>query len=127
MKLKELNQYSSMSPKEQTLYTVTHSLIEPFGSHPIGYYLESLLVPGGSYSNGNLFFDIDYIEYSSISDVAFYKVWLDPSIWGTDFPNEEIYSVEEVRTAIKETLLAYGVEYPERQKEALEVIKRYQL
>jgi hypothetical protein len=83
------------------------------------------------YFGGDPGFLIEYI-LSPEEPVALghYEIWCDPDEWGETWESlaeTEIYSVEDVRTAIKETLLAYGVEYPEHKKEALEVIKRYQL
>jgi len=66
------------------------------------------------------------MEYEEKKGNGYYRVYSDPEY--TDFdPFEACYSVEKVREATRESLLALAVEFPERAAEAYEVIKRYHL
>jgi hypothetical protein len=116
-----------LSDRDDRLYGTIDSMVV---TDPPGRWLEWLLVSRG-YFGGDPGFLIEYIPNAQdASALGHYEIWCDPDEWSAPWNNlaeTEIYSVEEVRTAIKETLLAYGVKYPEHQKEVLEVIKRYQL
>jgi len=120
-----------LSDRDDRLYRTIHLTIAPYSSAPIDHWLKELLGEIGGLSLSDFALSIEYIPNAQDAlALGHYEIWCDPDEWADEWEGlaeTEIYSVEEVRTAIKETLLAYGVEYPEHQKEVLEVIKRYQL
>ena len=66
------------------------------------------------------------MEHEEKDGKGCYRVYADPDIAGFE-PSEVLYSVEKVKEAAKETLLALAESFPERAAEAYEVIERYHL
>jgi hypothetical protein len=55
-----------------------------------------------------------------------YRVWADPEMSGIE-PTDALYSSENVRDAVRQSLLALREAYPEKMDEVNEIIRRYNL
>lgn len=105
------------------LYWVLMFVLAPYFDDPIDHWLKDILMVGGGLG-GDPGWEMEHI--SEPNGVGSYRVWADPDMSGID-PAEAIYSIQIVRHAVRDSLLALGEAYPEKNNEVVEVIKRYGL
>jgi hypothetical protein len=109
------------SGSEKLLYTVLSWILAQ--SFPIDKWLNKILTNSGGLG-GDPGWEIEHISREGGS--GDFRVWADPEITGIE-PDELIYSADEVYQAVKESLVAFGQAYPERNGEISEAIRRYTL
>jgi len=112
-----------IEPQKKLLYWVLIYVLPTYDDRPIDRWLKDILIDGGGLS-GDPGWEIEHI--SSESGCGVYRVWADPDMSGIE-PAEAIYSIEVVRHAVWESLLALSETYPNKAKEVQEIICRYNL
>lgn len=107
--------------KFELLYWALMFAMSP--NRPIDNWIKSFMTEGGAIG-GDPGWEIAHVVTDNKS--GYYKVWADSEISGIE-PDETSYTVEEMRKALNESLLAFAAQYPEKTIEVNEVIKRYKL
>jgi hypothetical protein len=105
---------------DRLLYWALMFVLQPYFDDAIDHWLKDILKDDGGLS-GDPGWSIEQIP-----EHACFRIWADPEMSGIE-PAEAIYGAEEVREAIRNTLCALSVAYPEKSEEASEVMKRYGL
>jgi hypothetical protein len=108
--------------EEQLLYWVLLFVLEPYFEEPIDHWLKKILAPNGGLG-GDPGWEMEYLTFSD-NDRVCYRVWAAPEVSGIE-PNTKIYSEEEVKNALHESLLALKKEYPNKAHEIGNVITQY--
>ncbi len=108
---------------DQLLYWALMFALYPFFSDSSYYALNRILSKEGAVC-GSPGREIDYIE-DDYGDYV-YHVWVDPASSGVD-QAEGRYSVEQVRDAVRESLLFMGRDLPEKTGDIRKVIIDYKL
>lgn len=108
---------------DQLLYWALMFALYPFFSDSSYYALNRILSKEGAV-RGSPGWEIDYVEDDYGDDV--YHVWADPASSGIE-QAEGRYSVEQVRDAVRESLLFMGRDFPEKTGDISRVIIDYKL
>lgn len=103
---------------EKLLYWVLAWVVTQ--SVPLDHWLGPILEPDGGLA-GDPGWEIDHLPNTDGPDL--YKVWADPEISGIE-PSEVVFDARQFSDALKETLLAFRTEFPERAVEVNDVITR---
>ncbi|WP_131931306.1 MULTISPECIES: hypothetical protein [Burkholderia] len=106
---------------ERLLYWVLTWVVAQ--SVPLDHWLAAILQPNGGLG-GDPGWEIDHIPCTDHPGT--YKVWADLDVSGIE-PSERIFDAQTFRNALRVTLLAFGDEFPEREKEVRNVIVRFDL
>lgn len=106
---------------EKLLYTVLSWIIAQ--SSPVDKLLNEILASDGGIG-GDPGWEIEHIHSSD--GTASFQVWADPNISGIE-PSVAIYSADNVRRALRESLVAFGEADPTRTSEVKSAIRRYHL
>lgn len=113
----------SMPDDMRLLYQSVRCAISSTIHQPIDCIISKLLKSGGQ-AGGDPGWEIENLKTEGGSE-NFY-VWLDPDIYPMK-PNEDFYSSDLFKIAVRDTLLEYAEGYPEKAEEVKSVFLRYGL
>ena len=112
-----------VDPTERLLYWVLMFALYPFFSESSHFVLNRILSKEGAV-RGSPGWEIDFIEDDCGDNV--YLVWADPQCSGIE-PAEQHFSVENVRVAVRESLLYMGRGFPDKTNELSKALIDYKL
>jgi hypothetical protein len=107
------------SGRYELLFWVISCCLYP--NRSVDHWIKDFIEEGGGIG-GDPGWEISCV--SDVQDGVHYRVWADSEMSGIE-PDEAIYTIEEMRKALKESLLAFAEEYPEKLIEVKEVLERY--
>jgi hypothetical protein len=92
-------------------------------NRPADHWIQSFMKAGGAIGGDSGW---EIAHFGTDSESGYFKVWADPEISGIE-PSEATYEIDELRTALKESLLVFATQYPEKVPEVKEVLLKYNL
>lgn len=105
------------------LYWVLLWVIAPHAHDSIDYFIKKILQSGGG-GGGDPGWEIEHLI--SPTGAGSYHVWADPEISCIE-PAERDYDADVFLKMLKDSLLEFGLAYPEKAREVEEIIRSYRL
>ena len=109
-------------PENRLLFWVFECILRPYNA-PLDRWLKEIFLNAGGIG-GDPGWSMDCVSLKNGTEA--YQVWADPDISGIE-PSEVIYSSDTVHQALRQSLIAFSEEYPERNQEVQMVLKKYRL